>query len=91
MEYALAGLDNQLFVSRYQLELPRKEELERLLEAELRERGVGEAEPSSKGSIPIRPTRTLACRGWGRCRNIGRFCLYVACRSHVAMDRSAQA
>jgi hypothetical protein len=35
MEYALAGMDNQLFVSRYQLELPKKEELERMLEAEL--------------------------------------------------------
>jgi predicted nuclease of restriction endonuclease-like (RecB) superfamily len=36
LEYALAGMDNQLFVSRYQLELPTKEELERVLEAELR-------------------------------------------------------
>jgi predicted nuclease of restriction endonuclease-like (RecB) superfamily len=35
VEYALAGMDNQLFVSRYQLELPKKEELERLLEAEM--------------------------------------------------------
>ena len=37
LEYALAGMDNQLFVSRYQLELPAKEEIERVLEAELRE------------------------------------------------------
>jgi predicted nuclease of restriction endonuclease-like (RecB) superfamily len=44
LEYALAGMDNQLFVSRYQLELPTKEELERVLEAELREnRDGGEA------------------------------------------------
>lgn len=35
MEYALAGMDNRLFVSRYQLELPKKEDLERFLEAEL--------------------------------------------------------
>jgi predicted nuclease of restriction endonuclease-like (RecB) superfamily len=35
LEYALAGLDNQLFVSRYQLELPKKEEIERFLEAEM--------------------------------------------------------
>jgi hypothetical protein len=35
MEYALAGIDNRLFVSRYQLELPKKEDLERFLEAEL--------------------------------------------------------
>lgn len=26
VEYALAGMDNNLFVSKYQLELPRKEE-----------------------------------------------------------------
>lgn len=37
MEYALAGMDNQLFVSRYQTELPRKEELERFIERELQE------------------------------------------------------
>jgi len=47
MEYALAGMDNQLFVSRYQLELPRKEELETLLEAELRERGARETDSRS--------------------------------------------
>ena len=41
MEYALAGMDNALFVSRYRLDLPRKEELEKLLEAELRDRGIG--------------------------------------------------
>ncbi len=31
VEYALAGMDNQLFVSRYQVALPRKEELEQLV------------------------------------------------------------
>jgi predicted nuclease of restriction endonuclease-like (RecB) superfamily len=31
VEYALPGLDTQLFVSRYQLELPKKHELERFL------------------------------------------------------------
>lgn len=40
MEYALAGMDSQLFVSRYQMELPKKEELERFLEAEMKEQGV---------------------------------------------------
>jgi predicted nuclease of restriction endonuclease-like (RecB) superfamily len=40
IEYALAGMDNQLFVSRYQLELPKKEELERFLEAELKQQHV---------------------------------------------------
>ncbi len=45
IEYALAGMDNKLFVSRYQVELPRKKELERLIEQELRERGAREGEP----------------------------------------------
>jgi len=31
VEHALAGMDNQLFVSKYQLELPKKEEMERFL------------------------------------------------------------
>lgn len=35
VEYALPGLDPQLFVSRYQLELPRKDELERFLTAQV--------------------------------------------------------
>ena len=38
VKYALAGLGNRFFVSRYQLELPKKEEIERFLEAELKER-----------------------------------------------------
>lgn len=33
-EYALAGMDNELFVSKYQLELPSKEVLEKELESE---------------------------------------------------------
>jgi hypothetical protein len=37
VEYALAGLDNQLFVSKYQLELPKKEELERFLQQQIKE------------------------------------------------------
>lgn len=39
VEYALAGMDNQLFVSRYQLELPKKEEMERFIEEQIREAG----------------------------------------------------
>lgn len=31
VEYALAGMDNQLFVSRYAVELPKKEDMERVL------------------------------------------------------------
>ncbi len=41
VEYALAGMDNQLFVSKYQLELPSKAEIERFLEQKIREVGDG--------------------------------------------------
>ena len=37
VEYALAGMDNHLFVSKYQLELPRKEEMQEFLDAKLKE------------------------------------------------------
>ena len=37
VEYALAGLDNKLFVSRYQLELPGKDRLQAFIEDQLRE------------------------------------------------------
>ena len=36
VEYALAGMDNQLFVSKYQLELPPKEDIQRFLEEKIR-------------------------------------------------------
>lgn len=39
VEYALAGMDNQWFVSKYQLELPKKEEMERIIDAQFREAG----------------------------------------------------
>jgi hypothetical protein len=39
VEYALAGIDNRLFVSKYQVELPSKEELQRFLEEKRRELG----------------------------------------------------
>ncbi len=35
VEYALAGIDNRLFVSKYQLELPKKEEIRRFLEKQI--------------------------------------------------------
>jgi len=35
--YHLAGIDNRLFVSKYQLELPRKEDLQRFLEEKRKE------------------------------------------------------
>ncbi|EHQ36011.1 PDDEXK nuclease domain-containing protein [Methanoplanus limicola] len=37
VEYALAGMDNSLFVSRYQVELPKKEEMQRFIEEKLEE------------------------------------------------------
>jgi hypothetical protein len=37
MEYALAGMDEQLFVSKYQLALPAKEEMQKFIEDKLRE------------------------------------------------------
>lgn len=37
VEFALAGMDNQLFVSKYQLELPKREEIERFLAEKLEE------------------------------------------------------
>ena len=34
-EYALAGMDNQLFIAKYQLELPKKEEMQRFIDEQL--------------------------------------------------------
>lgn len=36
VEYALAGMSNKLFVSKYQVELPKKREIEKFIEATLR-------------------------------------------------------
>ena len=41
VEYALAAVDNRLFVSKYQLELPGKDELQRFLDEKRRELGDG--------------------------------------------------
>ncbi len=35
VKYALAGMDNKLFVSRYQLELPKKEEMQKFIEKQM--------------------------------------------------------
>lgn len=43
VEYALAGIDNRLSVSKYQLELPKKEEIRKFLEEQ-----IGEAREGSK-------------------------------------------
>ncbi len=39
VDYALARMDNSLFVSKYQLELPNKEEMQRFIEVRGRETG----------------------------------------------------
>ncbi len=39
VEYALAGMENGLFVSKYQLELPKKEEMQRFIEEQVRTTG----------------------------------------------------
>lgn len=41
VEYALAAVDNRLFVSKYQLELPDKDDLQRFLDEKRRELGDG--------------------------------------------------
>lgn len=43
VEYALAGIDNGLFVSKYLLELPKKEEMQRFIEEQLATGALGEA------------------------------------------------
>jgi hypothetical protein len=42
VEYALAAINNRLFVSKYQVQLPSKEELQRFLEGKRQELGGGE-------------------------------------------------
>jgi predicted nuclease of restriction endonuclease-like (RecB) superfamily len=39
VEYALAGMDNSLFVSKYQFELPKKEDMQRFIEEQVRDTG----------------------------------------------------
>ena len=49
-EYALAGMDNRLFVSKYQLHLPKPAQLRRRLERALQER-AGELDARVKGHL----------------------------------------
>lgn len=42
VEFALAGMDNNLFVSKYQMELPKREEIEQFLAEKLKEAGVAD-------------------------------------------------
>jgi hypothetical protein len=39
VEYALAGMNSGLFVSKYQLELPEKEDLQKFIEEQMKESG----------------------------------------------------
>ena len=36
VEFALAGMDNKLFVKKYQLELPKREEIQKFLEKQFK-------------------------------------------------------
>ena len=38
-EYALAGMDNQLFVSKYMLQLPKKGDMEKFIKEKIKEIG----------------------------------------------------
>ena len=49
VEYALAGMDNRLFVSKYQLALPGKEEMRRFIEAQMAAELGGAAGPQQEG------------------------------------------
>ena len=49
VEYALAGMDNHLFVSKYQLALPDKEEMRRFLEEQMAEELGGDAAENAEG------------------------------------------
>ena len=40
VEYALAGMNNQFFMSKYLLELPNKEEMKQFIEQQIKESGV---------------------------------------------------
>ena len=45
VEYATASMDNRLFVSKYQLELPKKEDMQRFLVEQIKEVGFEIKEP----------------------------------------------
>lgn len=41
VEYALDGINNKLFVSKYQVELPKKQQIQKFLEKQLKSEGLG--------------------------------------------------
>lgn len=55
VEYALAGIDNQLFVSKYQLELPSREDMQHFIEREIAQSGI--EEDDSKTGMLVREMR----------------------------------
>ena len=66
VEYALAGIGNRLFVSKYQLELPKKEEIRRFMEDQIKSEST-HAGGTGTSSLPAatsgrRPPRTTASR-----------------------------
>ncbi len=63
VEFALAGMDNQLFVSKYQLELPRREEIACFLAEKLREAGLGNSRDPLHNSSRVRVGRIgMGCK-----------------------------
>jgi predicted nuclease of restriction endonuclease-like (RecB) superfamily len=64
VEYALAGMDNRLFVSRYQLELPAKEKLQRFLQRQLRQAGgAGRGQLSGPKALPLPRPQKIKAQG----------------------------
>jgi predicted nuclease of restriction endonuclease-like (RecB) superfamily len=51
VEYALAGIDNRLFVSKYLLQLPKKEEMQRFIEEQLASEAVAETDTRHAAGI----------------------------------------
>ena len=58
VEYALVGIDNSLIVSKYQLELPKKEEMQRFIEEQVRETGYETVNGSQMAIIHLRVTKS---------------------------------
>lgn len=63
VEYALSGMNNLLFVSKYQTELPRKEDLEKFFEDQMREIGEGQG-------VPLAAPKNKAVKTKGRKRRL---------------------
>lgn len=53
VEYALAGMDNGLFVSKYQLELPKKEEMQEFIEEQMKYTGRCSSPQASQDRGPV--------------------------------------